>query len=365
MKARHPSCAAPLLLRPPTPSTAPAQDTPPAVSATPVDAKADVYGSPLQVSFSAVGWERDARLETRLSEQFGLRTIAAGRFHGASLTIHFQPDEPPQSSVAWRDLTSKGTPFEVGGIACAVQEQRLPGEGRAMVRYSAFALADGRVFELHVAAPRSPQGESCSHEQFEDLVRSWRVQVVRFGKAQELPEAGRDEMAKALAAGAKGIGELERALAQPGEDRALAAAQAFAFAELLHLTARSPKERHAAHARAVERLTALPELDDKSRFALALSQHGAGVAALALGQAEEARERLGNAVELAGKHALQRDSKYELAVALATLGKGEEALVVLSEVLGLDSRLRARAENDRRLDALASDPRFGELVRGK
>ncbi|MCY3002657.1 MAG: tetratricopeptide repeat protein [Planctomycetota bacterium] len=357
----NPLLAALALLLPPS-APAPVQGTPTEAAPAAVDAKADVYGSPLQVSFSAVGWERDARLETKLSEQFGLRTIAAGRFHGASLTIHFQPDEPPQSSSAWRDQTSTGTPFEVGGIACAVQEQRLPGDGRAMVRYSAFALADGRVFELHVAAPRSPEGETCSHEQFEDLVRSWRVQVVRFGKAQELPEAARDCMARALAAGAQGFEQLERELAKPGEDKRLAAAQAFAFAELLHLTAKAPQQRHEAHVRAAERLAALPEPDEKLRHALALSEYGAGVAALALGKKEEARERLGRAVELAGKHVLQRDAKYELAVALATLGKNEEALALLTEVVGLDGRLRARAEHDRRLDALSADPRFTELV---
>lgn len=359
-----PLLAALALLLAPTART-PAQDAPTEVAPAPVDAKADVYGSPLQVSFSAVGWERDARLETKLSEQFGLRTIAAGRFHGASLTIHFQPDEPPQPSSAWRDQSSKGTPFEVGGIACAVQEQRLPGEGRAMVRYSAFALADGRVFELHVAAPRSFEGETCSHEQFEDLVRSWRVQVVRFGKAQELPDAARDGMAGALAGGAQGLEALEREVAKPGEDKRLAAAQAFAFAELLHLTAKAPQQLHEAHVRAAERLTDVPEPDEKLRFALALSEHGAGVAALALGKAEEARERLARAAELVGKHALQRDAKYELAVALATLGKNEEALTALTEVLGLDARLRARAEHDRRLAALSADPRFTELVRAR
>lgn len=360
-----PLLAALALLLPPAPTPSRSQEPPVAPAPAPVDAKADVYGSPLQVSFSAPGWERDARLETRLSEQFGLRTVAAGRFHGASLTIHFQPDEPPQPSSAWRDQTSKGTPFEVGGIACAVQEQRLPGDGRAMVRYSAFALADGRVFELHVAAPRTNESETCSHEQFEELVRSWRVQVVRFGKAQELPDAARDCMARALAKGAQGLAELEREVDKPSEDKLLAAHQAFAFAELLHLTAKAPEQRHEAHMRAAERLAALAERDDRLQFALALSEHGAGVAALALGKAEEARERLARAVELAGKHVLQREARYELGVAFALLGKREEALAALTEAIGLDGRLRARAEHDRRLDVLSADPRFTELVRTK
>lgn len=311
----------------------------------------------LWVSFEAPAWSHDAQLETRLSEQYGRGALTAGRFGRATLTLRHLPASDGRSSEAWRDELGSGTHFEVGPVACLRTEQRLPGDGRTMVRFTALPVSGGHVFQLHVNSLRVAEEDACSRGQFEAIVRSWRLQSVRRGRPSDLPTAARDELHGGLLVWPR-WDEVMPAGAEPDPVRL------FARAELGLLARRDAAEIGREHARAREQLARIESPSRDERALLLACEDALGRAALERGAAELATTHLERAAQLAAalSHSGRGSIELDHARALARLGRDDAALDALARALAAETRLLLRAREEPDFARLRSSPRFRELV---
>jgi hypothetical protein len=316
----------------------------------------------LWASFEVEGWRHDAALETRLSEQYGRGALTAGRWGKASATLREFPDAPHRTSAQWRSELGSGEPFEVDGIACAQSEQRLPSDQGSMVRFSAFPVAGGHAFLLHVNAPKQGQSESCSRAQFETLVRSWRVQYVRRGTPAELTSEPCTLLSAALHAWPDWLAPLERAETTGTHS---AGVLAFVRAEVMAFDPRTtPRDATAASESTLALLRAVEQPSAAEQVALALCEDALGTAQLDGGSASIAGAHLARAKALTEKlgHSGRAEIGYDLARALARQLQDDVALDELAQAIALRPRLMlvARAELD--FARFTQNERFRKLL---
>ena len=333
------------------------QSLPPARPGSSASVEVQIPDTTLWVSFEAPAWSHDAQLETRLSEQYGRGALTAGRFGRATLTLRHLPAGERRSSQAWRDELGNGTHFEVGPVACLRTEQRLPGDERAMVRFTALPVSGGHVFQLHVNSLRLADDDACSQNQFEAIVRSWRLQSVRRGRPSDLPIAVRDELHGGLMAWPR----WEEAL--PAEEEPTPV-RLFARAELGLLAQRDTDESGREHARAREQLARIESPSREERALLLACEDALGRAALERGAAELAATHLERATQLAValSHSGRGSIELDHARALARLGRDDAALDALARALAVETRLLLRAREEPDFARLHASPRFRELV---
>jgi tetratricopeptide (TPR) repeat protein len=326
----------------------------------PVDVQARIHNTYLYLSFDAQGLERDPRLETRLSAQFGAKAVLAGKFHGANVTVMTEIDEPHRSSAEWRKSLSHGEGFEVGGVACSQLEQKIPGDDLTMVHYNAYPVAAGFVFDVHVSGMRSSGEVAIDRPEFEELVRSLRVQYVRRGLPSELPASVREAMTRALTSWPKWREGIDAEIAARKDDAALA----FTLGEMLRFAEAPKAEIVAAHARAGELFAALKDPPREQRVAWMLSEESHALALLTSDKPAEAVPHFEKARALATetKHAGLAGTTYNLACALARLSKVDAALEALAAAIAADERYRKIAATDTDLASLSKDPRFQQLL---
>lgn len=331
-----------------SPSPAPAQ---------PAAVEVQIPETTLWASLELPEWERDAQLETRLSEQYGRGALTAGRFGRATLTLRHGPSSDERASGAWRDELGSGEAFEVGPVACLRTEQRLPGDARTMVRFTALPVAGGHVFHLHVNALRIGDEESCSRPQFEAIVRSWRLQSVRRGRPTDLPRAVRDE----LFLGLQSWPSWEVTLPESGQPSPV---RLFARAELGALAQRSAGDVERDHARACEQLAGLEAPSRDERALLLACEDALGRAALERNDAGAALAHLARGAELAEalSHSGRGAIEFDRARALARLGRDAASLDALARAIAAENRLFLRARDEPDFARLREHARFRELV---
>ena len=90
--------------------------------------------------------------------------------------------------------------------------------------------------------------------------------------------------------------------------------------------------------------------------------NGRGLAWMGMGKLTKALNDFESAVEVNPEDA---SARYNVACALARLGKTDEAILTLSKAFELDERLAINARNDSDLRALRLDPRFNDILSGK
>lgn len=326
------------------------------------DVAIQIRDSALWASFEVEGWRHDAALETRLSEQYGRGALTAGRWGMASATLREFPDTPHRASAQWRLELGSGEPFEIDGIACAQSEQRLPGDQGAMVRFSAFPVAAGHAFVLHVNAPKKGESESCSRAQFEALVRSWRVQYVRRGTPAELKPQTRTLLSAALHAWPDWNAPLERAASAETNSAGIVA---FVRAEVMALDPRTaPGDATAASERALALLSAVETPSAAENVALLLCEDALGTAQLDRGTTSLALTHLARAKALAQKlgHSGRAEVGYDLARALARNLEDDASLDELEQAIALRPRLMLGARHEVDFARFAQSERFRKLV---
>jgi len=323
----------------------------------PAAVEVQIPESTLWASFELPEWKHDAQLETRLSEQYGRGALTAGRFGRATLTLRHLPALDGRDSRAWRDELGSGESFELGEIACLRTEQRLPGEQRTMVRFTALPVAGGHVFQLHVNSLRIGEDDSCPRERFEDILRSWRVQSVRRGRPSDLPQAARDELHRGLQA-------------WPSWDAALPAGEQpaptrlFVRAELGWLARSEASTVGRDHERARTALAVLEAPSRDERALLCACEDALGSAALASSDAKLAAAHLERAARLASElsHSGRGAIELDFARALMRLQRPDDALDALARALAAETRLLFRAREEPDFEPLRATKRFRELV---
>lgn len=315
----------------------------------------------LHLSFDIAAFEHDPRLETRLSAQFGERALTAGSFHGANITVFAEKNEQALDSKRWRDAMSHGEPFEVGATACTTLVQAIPGDQLSMVHFNAYPVAAGYAFDVHVSGMRSAEGEAITRAEFEGIVRSVRVQFVRRGFPEDLPDEVRAAMTRSLCAWPKWREPLDIALRANKDDVHLA----FSLGELLRFAEAPKAEIAAAHARAGELFRALEAPTRPQNVAWILCEESRGLAYLTDGKVQDALPHFRRARDLAQAlgHEAFAGVSYNLACTCARLGRKDEALTVLADAIAKDERYRETAAKDSDLASLVGDARFEALLR--
>jgi hypothetical protein len=331
--------------------------------------------SALYVSLVAPGFVESPELGTSLAQQYGNRALIYGRFDGASLTVTFEPDEPRRTSAQWRDLVGDGERFEVDGVACRRTVQSL-GEAGAVVRFDAYPVAAGSVFDVH-ASSSAAAGQSeapLTRERFEALVRSIRIQYVRRGKPSDLPQPVREAMDRALRAWPKWRdvlqAEEQRAAArvEAGEpDVDAAFARLFALGQLARFEGAPAAELIVSHEACVRAFDSLREPERAERFAGALALETLGLSRALLGNVAESVAPLERALALATElgHEARAGMAYNLACSHARLGAADPALRHLEIAIAADARYRLLAADDVDFASLASNEHFRTLVRNE
>lgn len=332
------------------------QSPPPAPSA-PAAVEVQIPESTLWASFDVAEWKHDAQLETRLSEQYGRGALTAGRFGRAALTLRHVAATDGRGSRAWRDELGAGEHFEVGPVACLRSEQRLPGEGRTMVRFTALPVAGGHVFQLHVNALRVGEVDSCSQPQFEAIVRSWKLQSVRRGRPADLPLAARDELFLGLQAWPGWADSLPEG-DEPSPVRL------FVRAELGRLAPGATLDTGAGYERARRALAEIASPSRDERALLLACEDALGSAALDGGDAQRALAHFERASALASAlpHSGRGSIELDCARTLARLGRDDAALDALARALAAETRLLLRARDEPDFARLRTNLRFRELV---
>ena len=313
--------------------------------------------STLWASFEVPEWTRDAQLETRLCEQYGHGALTAGRFGRATATLRHLPASDGRDSRAWREELGSGERFEVGVVACLRTEQRLPGEGRTMARFTALPVVGGHAFQLHINSLRIGTQDSCPRDRFEEIVRSWRLQSVRRGRPSDLPRAARDELHLGLQA-------------WPSWDTAMLEGEAptptrlFARAELLWLARSDASAIESAHERARSALSRLETPTRDERALLCACEDALGRGALERTDAERSARHLERAARLASdlSHSGRGAIELDFARALVRLQRHEDALDALARALAAETRLLLRAREEPDFAPLRATKRFRELV---
>ncbi len=323
----------------------------------PAAVEVQIPESTLWVSFDVAEWKPDAQLETRLSEQYGRGALTAGRFGRAALTLRQVAATDGRGSSAWRDELGAGERFEVGPVACLRSEQRLPGEGRTMVRFTALPVAGGHVFHLHVNALRVDEVDSCPQPQFEALVQSWKLQSVRRGRPADLPLAARDELFLGLQAWPGWADSLPEG-DEPSPVRL------FARAELERLAPGAALEAGAGYERGRRALAEIASPSRDERALLLACEDALGSAALAGGDPQRALAHFERACVLASTlaHSGRGSIELDCARTLARLGRDDAALDALARALAAETRLLLRARDEPDFARLRTNPRFRELV---
>jgi hypothetical protein len=332
----------------------------PAVAPGPRDVQVRAPASFVYLSLDIAGYLHDPRLETRLAAQYGNRALTAGGFHGASVTIVAQPDQPHRASRAWRDELSSGERFEIGEVACSTLAQKIPGDDQSIVHFNAYPVAAGFVFDVHVSGQRSAGHAAVERAEFEAIVRSIRVQFVRRGQPQDLPPDVRNAMNAALTAWPKWREPLERRSVDAPDDVALA----FSLGELLRFAEAPKDEIRAAHERAGRLFAALEQPTRAQTVAWILCEESRGLALLTSGQSAEALAPLRKARDMAQAlaHVSRAGVSYNLACAAALSNARDEAIAALTAAIEADPIYRATAARDPDLASLAKDERFIALI---
>src|SRR5262245_4650926 len=329
----------------------------PQAPATVTDIQARIPKSGFVVSLALADWHEDRSEHHPLGEKLLMSgTMAPG---GAMLTLIVEANTPPASPQTWRQrLSPPGKPFEVGATPCSdVSSEPIP--GLKMADYHAYFATRTHSLDLHVSGTPG-DADTLPRAEFERVVRSLRVLLLRRGWTEDYPEAIAAPMTVAAVLGVDQKEWRDGYLAKHDDDWAAH----FANAELLHDLGASLDQQLTAYDKAIALSGKVAAPDPKTRFVIAMLHEGKSLAlhdarryaetipllekACVILQELGHQERGGPAYNLACSHAL---CKHE-AAALAALGKAIEAA----------PRYREAAARDPDFAPLAKSAAFKKLV---
>ncbi len=328
------------------------------------DVCARLPNSELQISITAPGYRRADELIALLSKADAEQALLVGEIEpaGTTLIVFASLDRPHRTGEQWRaeNTAGEGLRFKAGDIACRTLEQELSG-GATGVRFDAWIVAAGFVFDVRVTALVQPGTASFAQRDFEKLAASLRVAYARLGEPTNLPRDVRDAQHRAFLAHPNERATLKQELARKPDDAALA----FASAELLVFAGGTASEVLAAHSRALELLTKLRTPTTEQRFAWMLAEEAVGLALGAQGKFADALAHARKSLEIAGqlRSRARPALAYEAARAAAQAGDANSAVTLLNEAIEADVQWRTVARADTKLAVLAGDKRFQALTR--
>lgn len=277
---------------------------------------------------------------------------------GAMLTLIVEPNVPPVSPQTWRQrLAPKGQPFEVGATPCAdTTSEPLP--GMKMSDYHAFFATRTHSLDLHVSG--TPGAAPFPRAEFERIVKSLRVLLLRRGWTEDYPEAIAAPMTVAAVLGVDQKEWRDGYLGQHAGDWAAH----FANAEHLHALKAPLDQQLAAYDKALGLLTKVAAPDPKTKFALAMLHEGKS---LALYDARRFADTIGPLEQACSilqelKHAERGGPAYNLACSHALCKHEGPAIAALTKAIDAAPHYREAAKTDSDFAAIARSAAFQKLV---
>ncbi|MDP6410006.1 MAG: tetratricopeptide repeat protein [Planctomycetota bacterium] len=326
--------------------------------------EARVPNTYLGIALQLEGFQENVELTREAGAALGERAVLFGSIGPtrASLSIIAERSEGEATSEAWRARLTEGEPllFSIGGTSCS-EAREAPGE-EERIEFHAFLLAGGYCFDLRVRTGAEAGPDALSREAFVEMVRSFRVALLRRGWRADYPAAVLALMHEAAVRAPRGEPWLREEAARRSDDYAVP----FVRAEMLEVSGGPVEETLAAYARASALLDGLEAPTPAQRFARAVCADGSGLTLAKSGRAAEAlaHYRKGHAIAASLGHAVRGPLAYNLACAAAQTGENKLALDYLERAIGVLPRYRAMAGIDVDFETLRGDARFRRLVGG-
>jgi hypothetical protein len=323
--------------------------------------QAHVSRTPWVATLQLQGW-KDMADGDPLRKELGEKLVLSGTMEpaGAILTLIAEPNGALISPAAWRKRHAiAGAEFECQLSAC-VDATLKPTGAPEFADFHAFTCAAGFCFDLHVSRV-SPDGkEALARAEFERIVKSLRVLLLRRGWAEYYPDEIGDQMTLAALAGPGRKGWKEAYLPKHAGDWQVH----FVEAEFLRQEKAPLEQQIASYQKALELAAKLEKPGPKQQFAWAMACDGLG---LALHDAQRLPDSIaplekGYAL-LAGINRPERAAlAYNLACAQALSGHEQPALAALANAIVADARYRESAAKDADFATLRNSPEYQKLV---
>jgi hypothetical protein len=208
------------------------------------DIQARIPQTPFVVSLELSGWKENPSP----GELLGNKLLLAGTISpaGSVLTLLVEANQPPKSPQYWRDrFAVPGLPFDVDFTPCVDSTVELA-QGLVQSDFHAYFATRKHVLDLHISRMSEKQ-EAFPRAEFERIVKSLRVLLLRRGWAEDYPDSIGAPMTFASVLGVDQKGWKEGYLARHAEEWS---AQ-FANAEFLHYSNAPFEEQLAACAGAI------------------------------------------------------------------------------------------------------------------
>ncbi|MBK7878321.1 MAG: hypothetical protein IPJ77_21915 [Planctomycetes bacterium] len=318
--------------------------------------------TPFVVSVRLSDWNGEAAVADALRGALGDKVLLAGEIapKGSILSLIAERNEPAVSPQTWRErLAPPGERFDVEFTPCVDSTQSLPG-GFVQSDFHAYYATRTHAFDLHVSRLVEKGGEPFPKAEFDRIVRSIRVLLLRRGWAEDYPDDIDVPMTLAAVLGVESPPWKASYLKKHAEEWGTN----FSHAEFLHYVKAPVDEQVAAYQKTLALFAKLEKPGPKERFAWAMACDGLGLAlydgkryaetvaplekGLALLTELGKKERAGLAYNLACSHALLKHER--------------EALAALRTAIEADSSYRATAAKDTDFDSVRGSVLFRELV---
>jgi len=331
---------------------------------------ARIGNTPLHARLEIPGFTQDQRAAKALQQALGGRGILVGAIPDRSAMVVLIVDKENEKrldDLEWRDANLKGSGtewkyFESHGMPCG--EASILVDGSGSHDFHAFAVRAGYRFDLNLSESleRSKPG-NLGRAQFEELVDTFRLGLVRLGTWNQMPAVVMDRMDAALRQGGRWDAYLAELARSNREDYTIP----FARAEMLRFHRTGLGEQPAEYARAAKLLAAERDMDARERLAYAACEHGHGLALLDGGNGLESLEHFQAALKIARDLTAPARAEigYDLARAHARLGHVVPAVDRLLEAEAQHPGALGRARMDPDFDEVRPTKAFSELFQGK
>jgi hypothetical protein len=345
------------------------QEKPAPVPAAANDVVGRIAGTRLVARLDIPGFTRDDRTAKILQQALGARGIIVGAIAGELSMVEIVADKEGDkhfTDVEWREHNLYGSGsewkhFDSNGIPCA--EMSVLVEGSGSHDFHAFTVRAGYRFDIHFSEGlNDTHPQHLKREQFDRLVASFRLGVVRLGTWQQMPAAAIELMDGAFKRGAEWTVWIdEQAKARPADPSV-----PFAKAELFRHFSTRPDEQAAAYARAIELLATKQEPAAPEVLAHAVSEDGLALALLDAGDPAKALPHLETALKIA--HDITAPVRagivYDLARAYARLGRDDLAIARLKEAESEEPGALGRSMVEKDFDELRKTKAYLDLRHG-
>jgi hypothetical protein len=279
---------------------------------------------------------------------------------GTVLTLIAEPNPQALAPGAWRKRYEvPGEVFDIGLSAC-VDASVQPGNAPAFSDFHAYSCAAGYCFDLHVSRVSPNSKLALPRAEFERIVQTTRVLLLRRGWAEDYPSEVSYQMTLAALAGPGRPGWEEKYLPKhAGEWTAQ-----FVEAEFLRYDKAPVEQQIAGYQKSLELLAKLENPGPKERFAWAIACDGLSLALYDAKRFADSIAPLEKGCALLTE--LQRTERaalsYNLACSQALLKHDPQALAALGKAIEVDPRFRDDAAKDEDFALLRVSPEFQKLL---